>query len=531
LGNTIKYDFTVANVGNVTLKIDSLIDNKLINKNASYIGGDRNLNGFLDVDEIWTYTGSHKVTQAEVDSGRVVNFATVYAKDMLLNSLSDVSGSTTLNDNPTITLVSQLGKIALIKKVTGNVSYTIGSIINYTFTVTNTGTITLSDVIISDDKITDEIKKSGVDANGKLDVGESWTYTGTYTVSQADVDAGFVVNSATVTAKDASGIIFSDISGSAINNNNPTVTLINQAGRISLVKRVISNQLYRKGDEVLYGFTVTNIGNVTLSQPVITDPKLNFVPTYLSGDINGNNKLDVGESWQYEGKYLVTAADILNGKIINSAFVTSFDPVGNLIRDISGITAFDDTPVITPVDQKPVAVNDVATTKMDIEVIIPVLDNDKPAGSALDPSSVYIISEPKNGTVTVNEDGTITYLPNDSYVGTDYFTYIVKDMDGFTSAVTRVDVTVIDNQLFIPNIFTPNADGINDVFEIKGLDSYNRAEIIIYNRWGSEVYKSTNYTGNWDGSGLNEGTYYYILKLEKRGKSSVHNGWILLKRE
>jgi adhesin/invasin len=168
---------------------------------------------------------------------------------------------------------------------------------------------------------------------------------------------------------------------------------------------------------------------------------------------------------------------------------------------------------------------------MDIEVVIPVLDNDKAAGSALDPSSVYVITEPQNGTVTVNDDGTITYLPNDSYVGNDFFTYIVKDIDGFTSAVTRVDVTVVDNQLIIPNVFTPNGDGFNDVFEISGLDSYNKAEIIIYNRWGNEVYKSNSYANDWDGSDLNEGTYYYVIKLEKRGKSSVYNGWVLLKRD
>ena len=531
LGNIIKYDFTIANTGNVTLKIDSVIDNQLLNRNALYLSGDRNLNSFLDVNEIWTYTGSHKITQAEVDSGRVVNSASVYARDPLLNPLSDMSGSTTLNDNPTITQVAQLGKIALVKKVTGNKSYTLGSVINYTFTVTNTGTITLTNIVLTDDKINDLIVKTGVDANGKLDVGESWSYTATYIVTQADIDAGYVSNTATVTAKGPSGAEFSDISGSAINNNIPTVILINQAGRVSLVKRVISNQLYRKGDEVVYGFTVTNIGNVTLSQPVITDPKLNFVPSYLSGDLNSNNKLDVGESWTYEGKYLVTAADILNGTIINSAFVTCFDPVGNLIRDISGATAFDDNPVITIVDQDPMAVNDLATTKMDIEVVIPVLDNDKAAGSALDPSSVYVITEPQNGTVTVNDDGTITYLPNDSYVGNDFFTYIVKDIDGFTSAVTRVDVTVVDNQLIIPNVFTPNGDGFNDVFEISGLDSYNKAEIIIYNRWGNEVYKSNSYANDWDGSDLNEGTYYYVIKLEKRGKSSVYNGWVLLKRD
>lgn len=531
LGNLIKYDFTVANTGNVTLRIDSLKDSKLINQKATYFSGDKNLNNLLDVNEIWTYTGSHKITQAEVDSGKVINTATVFAKDLLNNNLFDISGSTTLNDNPTVTLVSQTGKIALVKKVSNNGPFFLNSRINYSLTVTNTGTITLTDIVLTDDKITEELKKSGIDVNGKLDVGESWIYTGSYVVTQSDVDAGFVVNSATVTAKGPQGNEFTDISGSAVNNNTPTVTLINQSGRVTLIKKINNPGLFRKGDQIQYGFTVTNIGNVTLTQPVITDPKLNFVPVYISGDLNSNNKLDVGESWNYEGIYIVTTGDIYNGSISNSAFVTCFDPMGNLIRDISGTTAFNDIPVVTPVDQNPLAVNDFATTKKDIEVIIPVLSNDIPAGSPLDPTSVQVVSQPLHGTVVVNEDGTITYTPEEDYVGPDVFTYFVKDMDGFTSAETKVFITVVDNQLFIPNVFTPNADGWNDVFEIKGLDSYSRAEIDIYNRWGNEVYRNTSYSNNWDGSGLNEGTYYYVLKLEKRGKTSVLNGWVLLKRE
>jgi gliding motility-associated-like protein len=83
---------------------------------------------------------------------------------------------------------------------------------------------------------------------------------------------------------------------------------------------------------------------------------------------------------------------------------------------------------------------------------------------------------------------------------------------------------------FIPNVFTPNGDGSFDTFIITGLEEYDSAEVIILNRWGNEVYRNSDYNNNWDGYGLNEGTYYYLINLVKDGKRNVYKGWLLLKR-
>jgi gliding motility-associated-like protein len=88
------------------------------------------------------------------------------------------------------------------------------------------------------------------------------------------------------------------------------------------------------------------------------------------------------------------------------------------------------------------------------------------------------------------------------------------------------------NSLTIPNIFTPNGDGNNDTFEIRGLDLAAENDIIIVNRWGNEVFKQTNYKNNWAGTGLNEGTYYYILRVKESasGEWQVYKGYITLIR-
>lgn len=94
-----------------------------------------------------------------------------------------------------------------------------------------------------------------------------------------------------------------------------------------------------------------------------------------------------------------------------------------------------------------------------------------------------------------------------------------------------VALTVVTAGITIPNIFTPNGDGKNDVFEIKGLEAYPGSQLVIYNRWGNEVYRSDSYQNNWNGSGLAEGTYYYLLnRKDHEGTVTVFKGWVFLKR-
>jgi gliding motility-associated-like protein len=103
----------------------------------------------------------------------------------------------------------------------------------------------------------------------------------------------------------------------------------------------------------------------------------------------------------------------------------------------------------------------------------------------------------------------------------------------YTNAASCTDtVAVITlDAINIPNIITPNGDGKNDVLEITGLSSYPNSELIIFNRWGAEIYRSANYLNNWDGNGLAEGTYFYILnRKEPTGGTTTFKGWVYLKR-
>jgi hypothetical protein len=90
----------------------------------------------------------------------------------------------------------------------------------------------------------------------------------------------------------------------------------------------------------------------------------------------------------------------------------------------------------------PVAANDSADTGQDTSVIIDVLDNDADADGTLEPATVAVQSAPGNGSATVNANGTVTYMPNADFSGTDTFTYTVEDDDGDSSNAATVTVTV-----------------------------------------------------------------------------------------
>eukprot|EP01133_Synstelium_polycarpum_P010093 gene10093-11769_t len=85
--------------------------------------------------------------------------------------------------------------------------------------------------------------------------------------------------------------------------------------------------------------------------------------------------------------------------------------------------------------------------------------------------------------------------------------------------------------IIIPNVFTPNGDGVNDTFEIPGLELYAENELTIVNRWGGTVYFKKGYKNEWAGEGLNEGTYFYLLKVKSGdNKWETYKGYVTLIR-
>ncbi|NJN27678.1 MAG: gliding motility-associated C-terminal domain-containing protein [Cyclobacteriaceae bacterium] len=81
-----------------------------------------------------------------------------------------------------------------------------------------------------------------------------------------------------------------------------------------------------------------------------------------------------------------------------------------------------------------------------------------------------------------------------------------------------------DHGIEIPNVFTPNGDGINDTFSFPKLELFHENKLQVYDRNGSEVYSKQNYDGNWVGGDLASGVYYYSF-TEKRNQKT-YKGWV-----
>lgn len=141
----------------------------------------------------------------------------------------------------------------------------------------------------------------------------------------------------------------------------------------------------------------------------------------------------------------------------------------------------------------------------------------------------------------INEKGVTT----DLVTGADYTKMITTQVSGygiFTVAFVKKANPGPPEDLVIYNAVSPNDDGVNDTFHIKGIDKYPDNKVEIYNRWGIKVYEATSYNesdnmfrGYSDGrstvkrdAGLPAGTYFYILEYKKGEETISKSGYLYI---
>jgi gliding motility-associated-like protein len=146
--------------------------------------------------------------------------------------------------------------------------------------------------------------------------------------------------------------------------------------------------------------------------------------------------------------------------------------------------------------------------------------------------SIMIVQSPMFGTVQMNSDFTIDYIPDTDVCGKlDSFVYIINGPNGMDQATVYIDILCEDLTIF--NGFSPNGDGINDFFEVVGIESFRDNELTIFNRWGNQVYYKIGYTnengwdGTWEGRPLPDGTYFYVLD---DGEGTIFSGYVQINR-
>ncbi|WP_421722951.1 DUF7507 domain-containing protein [Bauldia sp.] len=339
-GDVIEYQIDVVNTGQVAITDVVLTDDLLQGENGELDDdptGDNNVNGILDVGETWTYLGQYTVQQVDLDTkGDSADGGD--NEDGDIDNIAIVTGKTPDGDLPP---KSDHEDVPLVYNPAATIDKTVldvggkgpngiadlADIITYQIVVENTGNITIDDWMLKDDLLQNDangdlgdLVESGGDPalndNGILDVGETFTWIGTYEVQQSDIDDqgggdGDIDNKA----------IFWSPAGDI---KDKVETPLHYCPKIEVDKEVLDvagqgpkGSVENVGDVITYQITMHNSGNATAFDAIIKD-KMLVPPNGELGEVvetggtgtNNDGHLDPNETWTVIGTYTVTEEDL-----------------------------------------------------------------------------------------------------------------------------------------------------------------------------------------------------------------------------
>ncbi|MCB5200853.1 hypothetical protein LGQ03_16605, partial [Loktanella sp. TSTF-M6] len=257
-------------------------------------------------------------------------------------------------DDPTELLIAPVPALELEKVLTQG-GTAVDDTLVFTLTAVNLGNVTLSDPVLTDTFTRlDGTAITGVVpvladpavAGTPLAPGDTRVWTLEHTLTQADIDAGGVSNTATLTTQTPDGDPLADVSDNGIDGDgntadDPTVQLIAPTPALDVTK-VITQTATAVGDTVIFEITATNTGNVTLFDAALTDSFTradgtvvpNATPVLVSGGA-ADDPLAPGASRVWRLTHVLTQADIDAGGLSNSATVATVTPAGDPVSDMS----------------------------------------------------------------------------------------------------------------------------------------------------------------------------------------------------
>ena len=196
-------------------------------------------------------------------------------------------------------------------------------------------------------------------------------------------------------------------------------------------------------------------------------------------------------------------------------------------------TDFSSDELIVFFEEMPEAMDDVYDIGFSSGSLLNVTENDQIFSPDYE---ISLLSAPMNGTAIVTTNGQVNYTADENFVGTDFFTYeLCNPTCASDCSTAQVELKVgEDASCIIPTIMTPNNDGVNDVFMIPCIETGNFPgnEVIIFNQWGDEIYRSAPYTNNWrgtyNGEDIPAGTYYYVISFDRNTEPTA--GFLIIER-
>ena len=324
VGDPIAYSVLVRNTGDVTLH-NLVVTDQLAGVTVTcptalnWPGG---VAGVLAPNAAVTCTASYALTQADLDAGDVINTAKADGQDPAGRSVSGQDTVTTpLATTPaglTVTKIADLSGLSAIMKP--------GDPVVYTVTATNSSNVTLHDVAITDSLPgLPALTYTWPGTDGILAPGQTVTGTATYALTQADIDAGQIVNTAIANALDPQD---NPVTGQASVTTDLTTRWAASLAVTKTADLSGFSPTVTAGDQIAYTVTVRNSGNVTLHDVAIDDA-MTFVAPLVYTWPGTPGTLAPGQTMTARASYAVTQADIDAGTVSNTAIANALDPRNN----------------------------------------------------------------------------------------------------------------------------------------------------------------------------------------------------------
>ena len=308
-------------------------------------------------------------------------------------------------------------------------------------------------------------------------------------------------------------------------NGTPTCTTV--IIYISIIP--VSHPPIANNDTIHYNWSIPCTGINVIENDINLDPNDSIILTsFATTTANGGHISQEGDSILcYTADSSFTGIDTFQYKICNTS---------NLCDSAYVI-------VIVPIQAR----NDEAVTKEDSAITIKVTANDTRTSNEY----ISLCSQPQHGAVLIDSNAMLyTPAPNypvdplntdsTSFIGADSFCYTLCSVTNgdTTCASAEVYVTILPAaRFYIPQGISPNGDGVNDEFVIASVNEFPNSQLLVYNRYGDEVWRNegdgyqNNFDGTWkkNGQPLPDGSYWYIFKFN----DSTHPdrmGYIVIQR-
>ncbi|WP_159704269.1 DUF11 domain-containing protein [Arthrobacter sp. 18067] len=309
-----------------------------------------------------TAKATYAITQADIDAGHVANSATTTGTPPTGPPVTPPPGET---DTPLIPAPAmEFSKTAVAPAMDG--PSMVGDVITYDFTAKNTGNVTLKDVSISDPLAgLSPLTYTWPGIPGELLPGQTVTATATYAITQADIDAGHVANSATTTGTPPTGPPVTPPPGE-------TDTPLTPNSGLAFTKTADASGVgdpTKVGDIISYKFTAKNAGNVPMTDIAVNDPMpgLSAVAYAWPG---AAGTLLPGETLTATATYAITQADINAGKVANTATASGTPPTGPPVTTPPASVVVTFPPVVPNQPEGPLANTGVVLTVLPISLLV-----------------------------------------------------------------------------------------------------------------------------------------------------------------